>query len=130
MRNYAKFVLIFGILMIAGIILFMVVSGDIGDTISVSDEKMLTLNDIVKDVEENMDSLGSLGEKDYGVDFIVLDSIGKELYKTPGADKKLARITRKNERLTVESAGKRRLLYKYVINDESVVGSVILLDYP
>lgn len=130
MRNYAKFVLIFGILMIAGIILFMVVSGDIGDTISVSDEKMLTLNDIVKDVEENMDSLGSLGEKDYGVDFIVLDSIGKELYKTPGADKKLARITRKNERLTVESAGKRRLLYKYVINDESVVGSVILLDSP
>ena len=75
MRNYAKFVLIFGILMIAGIILFVVVSGNIGDTISVSDEKMLTLNDIVKDVEENMDSLDSLGEKDYGVDYIVLDSV-------------------------------------------------------
>lgn len=128
MRNYAKFVLIFGILMITGIILFVVVSGNIGDTISVSDEKMLTLNDIVKDVEENMDSLDSLGEKDYGVDFIVLDSVGKELYRTPGADIKLAKIIRKNERLTVESAGKRRLLYKYVIKDERVVGSVILLD--
>ena len=128
MRNYAKFVLIFGILMITGIILFVVVSGNIGDTISVSDEKMLTLNDIVKDVEENMDSLDSLAEKDYGVDYIVLDSVGKELYRTPGADNKLAKITRKNERFTIESAGKRRLPYKYVIKDERVVGSVILLD--
>ena len=114
--------------MIAGIILFVVVSGNIGDTISVSDEKMLTLNDIVKDVEENMDSLDSLGEKDYGVDYIVMDSVGKELYRTPGADKKLAKITCKNERFTIESAGKRRLPYKYVIKDERIIGSVILLD--
>ena len=127
MKNYAKCVLIFGAFMIVGIIFFVIVSGDISESTSADNEKMLILNDIVKDAEDNFDSPDSLGEKDYGVDFVVLDSIGKELYKTPDAQKKIAK-TVGNGRLTVESAAKNRLLYRYVIKDETIVGAVILPD--
>ena len=129
MKNYAKFVLIFGIFMIAGIILFVVVSGDISGIISADNEKVLILNDIVKDAEENMDSPDSFGEKDYGVDFVVLDNNGNTLYKTPGAEKKIEKSD-VNGRFTVEDAGRRRLLYKYVIKDETIVGSVVIPDLP
>ena len=129
MKNYAKFVLIFGIFMIAGIILFVVVSGDISGIISADNEKVLILNDIVKDAEEYMDSPDSFGEKDYGVDFVVLDNNGNALYKTPGAEKKIEKSD-VNGRFTVEDAGKRRLLYKYVIKDETIVGSVVIPDLP
>ena len=130
MKNYAKFVLTFGIFMLAGIILFVIVSGDISENISVDNEKLLILNDIVKDAEEKIYSPDSFGEKDYGVDFIVFDSIGKEIYKTPGAEKKLMKLTGRNGRFTVEDAGKKRLIVKYVIKDERIVGSVVLLDSP
>ena len=80
MKNYAKFVLIFGIFMFAGILLFVILSGDKAGDLSVSNEKMLILNDIVKDAEEKPDSPDRLGERDYGVDFIVLDNNEKEVY--------------------------------------------------
>lgn len=130
MRNYAKAVLVFGILMLTGIILFVNVSGDISESIAVDNEKLLILNDIVKDAEEKMDSPDSLEEKDYGVDFVVLDSVGNEVYKTPGAEKRINEITDNKGRLTVEAASKKRLIYRYVIKDERIVGSVVLLDTP
>ncbi|MBQ8951347.1 MAG: HAMP domain-containing histidine kinase [Eubacterium sp.] len=127
MKNYAKLCLIFGIFMIAGIILFVIVSGDLGDTISVDNEKTLILNDIVKDAEEKIDSPYSFGEKDYGVDFVVLDNLGNEIYKTQGAEKEIAKMSGSG-RFTIEEAGRRRLLYKYIVKDETIVGSVVLLD--
>ena len=130
MKNYAKFVIIFGICMAAGIILFVIVSGNKGKSISVSNEKMLILNDIAKDAEEKMDSPDRFGEKDYGVDFVVLDNNEKEVYKTPGADGKTAGIVGNNERFTTEDAIKNRLPYKHVIKDERNIGTVILLDSP
>ena len=130
MKNYAKFVIIFGICMAAGIILFVIVSGNKGKSISVSNEKMLILNDIAKDAEEKMDSPDRFGEKDYGVDFVVLDNNEKEVYKTPGADGKTAGIVGNNERFTTEDAIKNRLPYKHVIKDERNLGTVILLDSP
>ena len=130
MRNYAKAVLVFGIFMLTGIILFVNVSGDISESIAVDNEKLLILNDIVKDAEEKMDSPDSLEEKDYGVDFVVLDSVGNEVYKTSGAEKRINEITDNKERLTVEAASKKRLIYRYVIKDERIVGSVVLLDTP
>ena len=130
MKNYAKFVIIFGICMAAGIILFVIVTGNKGKSISVSNEKMLILNDIAKDAEEKMDSPDRFGEKDYGVDFVVLDNNEKEVYKTPGADGKTAGIVGNNERFTTEDAIKNRLPYKHVIKDERNLGTVILLDSP
>ncbi len=130
MKNYAKFVLTFGVFMLAGIILFVIVSGDISENISVDKEKLLILNDIVKDAEEKIDSPDSLGEKDYGVDFVVFDIVGKEIYKTPGARKKIEKLTGESERFTVEEAGRRRLIVKYVVKDERIIGSVVLLDSP
>ncbi len=130
MKNYAKFVIIFGICMAAGIILFVIVSGNKGKSISVSNEKMLILNDIAKDAEEKMDSRDRFGEKDYGVDFVILDNNEKEVYKTPGADELIAGIIGNNERFTTEEAIKKRLPYKHVIKDERNLGTVILLDSP
>ena len=130
MKNYAKFVIIFGICMAAGIILFVIVSGNKGKSISVSNEKMLILNDIAKDAEEKMDSRDRFGEKDYGVDFVILDNNEKEVYKTPGADELIAEIIGNTERFTTEEAIKKRLPYKHVIKDERNLGMVILLDSP
>ena len=130
MKNYAKYVLIFGFCMVAGIIVFVIVSGNKGKSISVSNEKMLILNDIAKDAEEKMSSPERLGEKDYGVDFVVLDNNEKEVYKTPGADKIIAGITGSNGRFTTEDATKIRLPHKNVIKDERILGTVILLDSP
>ena len=130
MKNYAKFVLIFGIFMFAGILLFVILSGDKAGDLSVSNEKMLILNDIVKDAEEKPDSPDRLGERDYGVDFIVLDNNEKEVYKTPGAEKKISGLTDSSVRFTTEDAVKRRLPYRNVIKDGNIVGTVILTDLP
>ncbi|MCR5846698.1 MAG: HAMP domain-containing histidine kinase [Lachnospiraceae bacterium] len=130
MKNYAKFVLIFGIFMLAGIVAFLIISGKISDNISVSNEKMLILNDIVKDAEEKIDSPDSFEKKDYGVDFVVLDNNEKEVYKTQGAEDKIKGMIGENAIFTSDLAAKRRLLYKYVTKDERIVGTVILLDLP
>lgn len=130
MKNYAKFVLIFGIFMLAGIVAFLIISGKISDNISVSNEKMLILNDIVKDAEEKIDSPDSFEKKDYGVDFVVLDNNEKEVYKTQGAEDKIKGMIGENAIFTSDLAAKRRLLYKYVTKDERIVGTVIILDLP
>lgn len=127
MKNYARFVLIFGIFMITGIILLVIISGDMSDIISADNEDALILNDIVKDAEEKIDSPYSFGEKDYGVDFVVLDNLGNEIYKTQGAEKEIAKISG-GGRFTVEEAGRRRMLYKYIVKDEAIAGSVVLMD--
>ncbi len=130
MKNYAKFVLIFGVFMLAGIVAFLIISGKISENISVSNEKMLILNDIVKDAEEKIDSPDSFEKKDYGVDFVVLDNNEKEVYKTQGAEDKIKGMIGENAIFTSDLAAKRRLLYKYVTKDERIVGTVIILDLP
>ena len=48
MKNYAKFVSIFGIFMFAGILLFVILSGDKAGDLSVSNEKMLIFTQTCK----------------------------------------------------------------------------------
>lgn len=129
MKNYAKFVLIFGIFMITGIILFVILSGDSSEVISADGENVLILNDITKDAEAKFNSPDSLGEKDYGVDFVVIDNNGKEVYKSSGAEEKIMKIFGGGN-YSAEDAGRRRLLYKHVIKDGRILGTVIILELP
>ena len=128
MKNYAKFVLIFGIFMITGIILFVILSGDSSEVISADGENVLILNDITKDAEAKFNSPDSLGEKDYGVDFVVIDNNGKEVYKSSGAEEKIMKIFGGGN-YSAEDAGRRRL-YKHVIKDGRILGTVIILELP
>ena len=116
--------IILSVLFLVGVITFAMISGHVSS--GVSDEEVLILNDIAKEAEENWDNPDSLGKKDYGVDFVILDNLNKEIYKSPSAANEISRIT-SSDHITVETSMKKRLPYKFIMSGDTVVGTAVLL---
>ncbi|MCR4689848.1 MAG: HAMP domain-containing histidine kinase [Lachnospiraceae bacterium] len=119
MKNYYKLVLLLGVFYFAALMLFAAVtvlkSGETGQ-----EAEIIKLNDITKDAQMCWDHLQDLGKNDYGVSFVILDSGDTVLYAS-GANAEKGRHG-------ITTAIKRRYPYTYVIRDERILGSVILID--
>lgn len=127
MKNYVKYVTAFIILLSIGILAFIMITDNIGSAVSENDENVLILNDIAKTSGKQWDNIGDFGFKDYKIDFVVLDINGVILLQSDDAESKIKKIA-DSGRITVETAVKKRIPYKYIIRNNEVVGSVILLD--
>ena len=135
MKNYIKIIFAVILIFFIGVVIFSFVTGEKDDGTSYDGEKIVTLNDIVKNVEENWNQFNTLGAEslfttDYGVDFCILDESNEVLYDSReknrlAEDKKLSGV---DETLSVETAVKKRYPYKFIIVENRVAGSVILID--
>ena len=127
MKNYVKYVIAFSIIMFMGILAFIMITGDMGSAVFENDENVLTLNDIAKTAEEQWGNLSDTSFGDYKTDFAVLDMNGNVLFESDSGKSKL-NIINDTGKITVETAVKKRIPYKYIVKDGVVVGSVILFD--
>lgn len=127
MKNYVKYVIALSIIMIMGILAFIMITGDMGSAVFENDENVLVLNDIAKTAGEQWGNISGSSFGDYKTDFAVLDINGNILFESDSGKSKL-NIINDTGKLTVETAVKKRIPYKYIVKDGVVVGSVILFD--
>lgn len=116
MKNYFRIVIVIGILFVLGLAVFTAISFSNFAAPSIDNDTVVVLNDIAMDAAEDMNSVKS---SDYGVEYVVIDNSGNIL-----ADGRKD----KSEKITVESAIKNRYPYKYIVRDNHIEGTVIIVD--
>ena len=122
MKNYKKVVAMLAVFYAVGIALLFVLTGFFNG--NSKDTTVLQLNDIAKAAEENWEDLTRLGEKEYGVDFVILDSSDEIVYESLQKDAERIR----KERLSPEYAVKNSDPYAYITKEDRILGVVILPD--
>lgn len=120
MRNYFKLLIGVLIIYVLAVILFVFISGRDMSKLSVNEDNVLILNDITRQAEENWPDLSSIESRNYAVDYVILDSNGIVLSDSRGISV--------SDRMSVEEAVKNRYPYSYIIVNNNVTGSVVLLD--
>ena len=135
MKNYIKIIFFVILVFFIGVIVFSLVTNEKNDGTSYDGEKTVILNDIVKYAEENWSQLNSPGAesgliKDYGSDFCILNEANDVLYDSRKKNQQAegVKLSDGDERISVETAVKKRYPYKYVVVGNRVAGSVILID--
>ncbi len=120
MKNYFRTVFAIAVLFVIGIGVF-ALSTLSGITASkLANETVVVLNDLTRDCAENWDDLSVVSETDYGVNYVVLDSLNSvRIDMRPGV---IA------GRMTVETAIKNRYPYQYVTRGDQILGAVIVID--
>lgn len=89
-----------------------------------SKEYISTLNNIAVTAEENRQDLSALDEKDFGVDFVIIDLTDNVLYSNLRSD----RAQLAHGGMSVETAMRNRYLYKSLTENGKIWGSVIIPD--
>ncbi len=120
MRNYFRSVTVLAVLYFLGIILLFFYTGS-GNGISGRDQTAVKLNAIAKDAGTCWADLSQLSENDYGEDYLILSPENDILFSS-GVKAGSVRS------MSVEAAIKKQYPYAYVINDERVVGTVVIPD--
>lgn len=121
MKNYFKIVIAIGIIYVLGIAAVYIFSNSIYSNESNFNDKTIILNEIAKSAELNWDSGEDLVQDDYECEFVVLDNASEVIYTN--CDQRDI-----PERISVETAIKQRFPYAYVLNNDTCVGTVIILD--
>lgn len=119
MKKYYKTVISLGILYFLALLAFVIFTGNVSTKIPGRDTDIIKLNDIRMDAGESFNNLDELANKDYGVDFVILDTSDNLLYASFPTDGK---------DLSLASAIKNGLTYSYVTVNDKVSGYVILKD--
>ncbi len=119
MKKYYKTVISLGILYFLALLAFVIFTGNVSTKIPGRDTDIIKLNDIRMDAGESFNNLSELANKDYGVDFVILDTSDNLLYASFPTDGK---------DLSLASAIKNGLTYSYVTVNDKVSGYVILKD--
>ena len=119
MRRYLKILVAIAMLFVIGIAFFAVYTkSSYGDT-SLKEEEIILLNDVASTASGSWDDLSVLDDIEATTDFVVTNENGKIVYASGAADM---------EELTVGTAIKNHYPYQHVVNGDSVIGTVILLD--
>ena len=119
MKKYYKTVITLGILYFLALFAFVIFTGSVSTKIPGRDTDIIKLNDIRMDAGESFNNLDGLANKDYGVDFAILDTADNLLYASFPTDGK---------DLSIAYAIKNGLTYSYVTVNDKVSGYVILKD--
>ncbi len=93
------------------------------------DVDTVKLNDITQKVIANFDSLPGLDSEDFGVGFVVLDNGNRVVYSNTEKVKS-KKLIEEAEHMTLEKAIKNRYPYMSLRKDDSVLGTVVMLDSP
>lgn len=120
MKNYIRIIIIVCITFVIGMIACATIMEKQFREFTENDVDVIQLNDIRETAKKNWDELQNLDNKDFGVDFVVLDNMNTMIYRSASL--------REDMKLTVEEAIKYRYPYAYVLKDEHIVGCVIMLD--
>ncbi|MBR4344290.1 MAG: HAMP domain-containing histidine kinase [Lachnospiraceae bacterium] len=121
MKNYYKIVIVIAILYFLAVLVlgFYVSREDSSD--SVRGRDITILNDISMNAGEYWNNLEKLKEKDYNADYVILNTENAVLFSSINNQKS-------DEVYSVQSAIKKGYPYAYVIINNTVRGSVILLE--
>lgn len=120
MKKYIRMIIITAAVFLAGIIFLTVMTSGTYTPVT-SREKITALNDIARTAEEYRSELSVLDGKEYGVGFVILDLTDNLLYARTADGIK-------DEKLSVETAIRRRYPYQYLKDSGGVWGCVIMLD--
>ena len=124
MKNLVKMYLAAALILLIGIVVLIfstnsLVSGKSGS----SNEIISTLNNIAVTAEKERDNLSALDEKNFEVDFIIIDLADNVLYSSPGLEE-----TNLSDGISLEKAMQKRFLYKSLTENGKVWGNVIIMD--
>ncbi|MBR5421529.1 MAG: HAMP domain-containing histidine kinase [Lachnospiraceae bacterium] len=119
MNKYFRTVLLLAALYVLGLAaVFVFSSRPEGD--AEREQDVIRLNEITKDAEACWDELSSLEGKNYGAEFVILSSKNDLLFSSSSEAG--------GEKLSVESAIRKRYPYSYVIKNGQLAGTVVLCD--
>lgn len=121
MKNYYKIVIVIAILYFLAVLGLWYFFGREDGSDSVRGRDITVLNDITMNAGEYWDNLENLNEKDYGADYVILNTENAILFssiKTKSSD----------EVYSVQSAIKKGYPYAYVTINNTVRGCVVLIE--
>ena len=117
MKSYIRITVLTAVIFLVSITLFAVLTSWTV-TQGTSRQTITALNDIARTAEVNRSELGTLGNSEYGSDFVILDMTDNVLYSNAPV----------NDKLTVETAIQKHYPYQYLKDDSGVWGCVIMLE--
>ena len=127
MKNYVKATILLCIIFVIAMTLYAVILWKGNGSSTLKNEEILLLNHITETAEDNwndLDKLTDMTDIDETKAFIILGSESQVLYKSEGYEK----LTAEAQVASVESAIKMGYPYRYIVVDNNVVGSAILLE--
>ena len=121
MKKYFRTVFVLGFIYLIVVVLAFFVLSRIDDLSVEADNDIVILNDITHDVSKYINDIKQLENKDYGVDFCVIDTIDETIFSSNDEDEKY-------ETMTVEKAIKNGYPYQCIVINNRLKGYVILVD--
>lgn len=124
MKNLVKMCLAATSIFLIGIVVLIfstnsLVSGKSGS----SNEIISTLNNIAVTAEEKRSNLSVLDEKNFGVDYVIIDLADNVLYSSPGFEE-----SNLSDGISLEKAMQKRFLYKSLTENGRIWGNIIIID--
>lgn len=121
MKKYAKVVIAIVCVYVLAVLVFVFLTNTVLINSSVSNDHVVLLNDITKTAGDNWKVPGAFDGIRSDVDYVVLDQNNQIVFDS-------RKITSEGTKITVESAIKNRYPYSYVVNGNTVLGCVILIE--
>ncbi|MCR5205556.1 MAG: HAMP domain-containing histidine kinase [Lachnospiraceae bacterium] len=121
MKNYYKIVIVIAIIYFLAVLGLWYFFGREDSSDSVRGRDITVLNDITMNAGEYWNNLEKLNEKDYGADYVILNTENAVLFSSIK--------TKKNDEVySVQSAIKKGYPYSYIMIENTARGYVILLE--
>lgn len=125
MRNIVKVSMATAFIFMIGIVILVIFTNNyISGKADNSKEDIATLNNIAVTAEENRQDLSALDEKDFEVDYVIIDLSNNILYSNVKSD----HINLIESGMSVEKAMQKRYLYKSLTENGRIWGNVIIPD--
>ena len=121
MKKYFRTVFVLGFIYLIVVVLAFFVLSRIDDLSVEADNDIVILNDITHDVSQYINDIKQLENKDYGVDFCVIDTIDETIFSSNDEDEKY-------NTMTIEKAIKKGYPYQCIVINGRLKGYVILVD--
>ena len=121
MKNYYKVVIVIAILYFLAVLGLWYFFGREDGSDSVRGRDITVLNDITMNAGEYWDNLEKLNEKDYGADYVILNTENALLFSS-------IKTKKSDEVYSVQSAIKKGYPYAYVMINNTVRGCVVLIE--
>ncbi|MCR5228423.1 MAG: HAMP domain-containing histidine kinase [Eubacterium sp.] len=121
MKSYIKIVIVVASVYLIGVILLIIVTGNLTSGNNGTKGEVSALNDIARTAEYKQSDLSVLDEYNYGFDYVIVDMTQNILYTNSSRD--LSQV-----KITVETAIQNRYPYIYLKSGDKIWGCLIELD--
>ncbi len=121
MKSYIKIVIVVASVYLIGVILLIIVTGNLTSGNNGTKGEVSALNDIARTAESNQSDLSVLDEYSYSFDYVIVDMTQNILYASSARDLS-------QEKITVETAIQNRYPYIYLKSGDKIWGCLIELD--